>query len=163
MRRKSFFTILELVVVIVIISVMTAVAAPKLSGFYNFSRLRTSARELSGLISSARNKAMTEKRRYCLIWKKEEHCFFLKSQSLQASDEDKYERPGDGDGFIRIPQSVDVEVYFNNRSRLVIDPAAPAGKAAVVFAARNGDSVRVRINPGSGRPQIIEGGSDEKK
>ena len=60
--RISCFTFLELMVVLVITSVIIAIAAPKLGQFYNSVKLDGNARQLKIFLTHARNTALAERR-----------------------------------------------------------------------------------------------------
>ncbi len=61
MHGRSGFTLIELIVVLVIISVVMGIASPQLSRFYKGIKLDTTARRLRAMLIYARTVAVLEK------------------------------------------------------------------------------------------------------
>jgi len=66
--RTKGYTLLELILVILIISIVLGLSIPKLGGLIRNDELRASALRLMGLIKETRNKAMLEQRYYRLYF-----------------------------------------------------------------------------------------------
>lgn len=62
--RRRGFTLLELLVVLVLMSLMTALAAPRLAGTLSATTARTSAKRIATALRHARNLAASEKAVY---------------------------------------------------------------------------------------------------
>jgi len=52
-RRRQCFTLIEMVVIMIIMAVFAAIAAPKLNGFYQNARYDSAIRQIKSLIESA--------------------------------------------------------------------------------------------------------------
>jgi len=94
-KKKAYtscagFTFLELMVVLVIMSVILAIAAPRLGKFYDSVKLDGNARQLKILLMYAKNKALIERKicRFYYIAAKRE--FIIKIQKDPEKDPDFY-------------------------------------------------------------------------
>ncbi len=67
-RRKGGFTLLELIVVLVIISLMSALIVPRLTGPMSRMDLKTAAKKISAALRYARSQAATEKTTYVALF-----------------------------------------------------------------------------------------------
>ena len=89
-QSVAWFTFLELMVVIVIMSVMIAVAAPHLGRFYDSVKLDGSARQLKIFLMYARNTALAERKNCRFYYVSDKKEFILKIQKDPLKDPDKY-------------------------------------------------------------------------
>jgi len=77
MSRANGFTLLELILVMVIISVVLGMAAPSLRGFFSSRKAHDAAAGILSLIRYARSQAITEGRNYRLNLDPEEGAYWL--------------------------------------------------------------------------------------
>lgn len=61
-RSRQGFTLFELLVVLMVVSLMSAMVIPRLSGYLNTIELKSAARRVAAVLRHAGNKAATEKR-----------------------------------------------------------------------------------------------------
>lgn len=67
-RDRSGFTLLELIVVLVIISLMSALIVPRLTGPMSNLELKTAAKKMAASLRYARSQAAAEKRTYVAVF-----------------------------------------------------------------------------------------------
>ena len=78
MMRRGGFTLFELLVVLVIMSLMTALAAPRLVNSLSRLGAKTSAQKVSAALRMLRSKAATEKKTYLAVFQMEKRQYFFK-------------------------------------------------------------------------------------
>jgi type II secretion system protein H len=67
-RPATAFTLMELMVVIVLISIMTALIIPEMKGTYEDALLRSTGRELAGVLSLASSRAVSQNQAHYVLW-----------------------------------------------------------------------------------------------
>lgn len=67
-RPAAAFTLMELMVVIVLISIMTAMIIPEMKGSYEDALLRSTGRELAGVLSLAASRAVSQNQAHYVLW-----------------------------------------------------------------------------------------------
>jgi general secretion pathway protein H len=107
MRRRNHrgFTLLELIVVLIIISLMSALVVPKLTGPMSNLDLKTAAKKISASLRYARSRAASEKTTYVALFD------FDKSRLVIIDS--------------AIPPLVKGDFHMNNREMLDRRPAEP--------------------------------------
>ena len=103
-RQKSFenqaaFSLLELLVVLMLLALMTAVVIPSLGRVLSTAKLRTSSREIAASIRLARSKAVSEQQVYLLGFDLERN--EVKLSSLNSTYRKSFELP-DGVHLVRV-------------------------------------------------------------
>jgi general secretion pathway protein H len=83
------FTLLELIVVLVIISLMTALVTPRLVGSLTKMNLKTSAQKISSFLRYARSQAVSEQTVYHAVFDFEKNSIYIKNEKPQG-DEDTF-------------------------------------------------------------------------
>ncbi len=78
-RRQSGFTLIELSIVIAIMVIMYALAAPSLRNLAPSSRLKSTARGIRSLLTYARDTAMTEGAPYLVVFDLDNQQYWLAS------------------------------------------------------------------------------------
>ena len=81
-RSGAGFTLMELMVVLVIIGVVSAVILPEMTGTYDESKLRTSARQLIQTMGLAQSRAVAVNHEHRLVIDNENHRFWMARRSL---------------------------------------------------------------------------------
>jgi len=151
------FTLLELLIVMALLGVLTAVVYPSIGRGMSTLRLRTASRQIAAAIRLARSKALREQQTYYLQ-------FDIKRRAVALSSEDmKYQRS------FSLPEGV----VFRQVALLGEDNGPNSTDRAYYFAPNGlGENIEVRIANSHGRqmkiiqssmvnsPRIDEGGSD---
>jgi general secretion pathway protein H len=83
------FTLIELIVVLVIISLMTALVTPRLIGSLTKMNLNTSAQKISSFLRYARSQAVSEQTVYHAVFDFEKNSMYIKIEKPQ-DDQDTY-------------------------------------------------------------------------
>ena len=117
------FTLLELLVVVVIITVMSALVAPRMFGSMAHMTLKTSAKRVAAGLRYARSRAVAEQVTYAAF-------FDLEKNALRVSDADGADEAADGND-AREPSA---QVYYL--------PAGIAVSMSEAFAEQRGDDAR---------------------
>ncbi len=79
--RTRGFTLIELMIVVMLIAVATAVAAPRLADQIAGARVRKAARDFCSLCRLARSRAASEVTEYVLVMDKERHVMFVRAKA----------------------------------------------------------------------------------
>ena len=134
------FTLLELLIVMAVLGVLTAVAYPSIGRGMGTLRLRTASREIAAAIRLARSKALREQQAYYLQ-------FDLRKGQVGLSSEDlKYQRS------FSLPEGV---VF--RRAALLGEDSGPFSTDRVYYFAPNGlgENIEVIIANSHGRQMRI--------
>ena len=151
------FTLLELLVVMVLLGVLTAVAYPSIGRGMSTLRLRTASRQIAAAIHLARSKALREQQTYYLQ-------FDIKRGKVDLSSEDqRYQHS------FSLPEGIvirNVALPGEENESSSTDRAyyfAPNGlgeNLEVRIANSHGRQMRIIQSSMVGSPRIEEGGSD---
>jgi len=83
--RAQGFTLIELIVVMVLIAVMTGLAAPRISSFLFSDQLKTTARKLLNLVAETGQNALRDQLPYVLSFDRDRHRFL--ARAIGASED----------------------------------------------------------------------------
>ncbi len=147
------FTLIELVIVVMLITVITAVAAPRLADQIGGARVRKAARDFCSLARLARSKAAAEVRDYGLI---------LEPAAGRMVVRPVKAREALGSSLLRrrLPDGVRVQAVGASGSAgaggadLVFRPDGTASKARVVFRDGTGRRLEVQVDEITGRTTV---------
>lgn len=78
-QSQSGFTITELLLVLVLIGVLSAISMPALKGFTSTRRLKASAQSLRNLLTFARDMAITDRAAYLVVFDLDRERYWLAS------------------------------------------------------------------------------------
>jgi len=98
-RKKSGFSLLELMVVMVIISLITAMIVPRMGGTLNKLNLKTAAKKVAASLRYARSRAASEKEVYVAFFNFELNQLEIKIErkfSYSFEDSDNFEKDDTG-------------------------------------------------------------------
>ncbi len=151
--KKNKFTMLELIVVVTIISVMVAVSAPRLAGFYKSTKLKSTARQLAALINYTRELAVTERKTCRLMLNDEGNVFIVQIQSDPVDNPEDFINLEGQTGYLKMPPSIGIELEGDGDGNTDVNPEVAAG-STVYKLSNDTDEIQVSIKPGSGRAVI---------
>ena len=131
-KKKQGFTLFELLVVLVVISLMTAMVIPRLSGYLSGLELKTAAKHTAALLRYARNKAATEKVVVSSVLDLANRQFIVyRWPGFEAADgkrpQDEQEAPRRFDTRYSLPEGIDFLVDEKNAT------ASPDSTATILF------------------------------
>lgn len=89
------FTLLELVVVLLIIGVMTALVTPRLIGSWTKMNLKSSAQKISSSLRYARSLAVSEQITYHAVFDLEKNGLFIKAEKPKYNDDNDLQDEND--------------------------------------------------------------------
>lgn len=109
--RRAGFTLFELVLVMLVLAVVMAMVAPKLSGVATGRRTGDTATQVVSLAYYARNAAVTEGRTYRLNLNPRDGTYWLTCQAGGV-----FQDPGNGWGLIfQLPEGLRIDSDFQQR------------------------------------------------
>jgi type II secretion system protein H len=176
-RRKGGFTLVELLVVIVIVSIMSAAIVAEMRGTFQEALLRSTSRELAGACNLASSRAIAINRPHRVCLDQAGHRYFLERGRRGGADfypvrgipggsgtldaritinlqepgvngpDDAGEEPRDSGSAGDVPSSVREEA-------ITFYPDGTADARRIELADRDGFRLALRINPITSRVQI---------
>ena len=172
MRRTSGFTLVELMVVIVVLTVLTAMIVPEFSGTWQEARLRAGGRRLAAAIRLAASQAVTlnrehrlhvdpERREYWLEFADERRRFVPLDESRSRLDESLSVRvrevpPVIMGGSDETPPPPDPSIAEVPLDVIRFRPDGTADGREILLTDRSGLSLRLEVNPTTARIRIAD-------
>jgi len=135
-RQAQGYTLLELMVVLVVIGIMTALIVPELRGAYRSAVLESSAREVLWALRLAHSQAVTTGRSVRFRWDARAHRYLLEVEPPESSSRAPKDAPVAFLPLENVPGAagrLDPEVSIEVRS--VMEDDARVGPAGVEFHA----------------------------
>lgn len=181
-RNPRGFTLLELIVVLIIISLMSAFVAPKLTGPLSNLDLKTASKNISSSLRYIRSHAASEKTTYVALFDFDQNKLVLATaatsplaqKDFQISSRGTFERvPADPtdhakgmagggktyklpDG-VRLAKAVSGEGEFNSGLfRIFFFPGGGSSGGAVTVANERGRQYRIQVDFVTGTVQLSE-------
>jgi type II secretion system protein H len=162
--NRSAFTLVELMIVITIIAIITAVMTIEMTGTYEDALLRTTARKLIDVCDAASNRAIAIRQAQVLRINATSGKYILEPKSKDAEGADADTMEGELDTrislAIREPARGDEEVEESEKPAQVdtvtFYPDGSADAREFLFRDRAGVELVLRINPTTSRVRIIE-------
>jgi prepilin-type N-terminal cleavage/methylation domain-containing protein len=154
------FTLLELMVVMVLISVMTAFAVPQLRSSLFSDQLKTTTRKVMGLIAEASQEAISKHTEYSLYFDLEKNNISTLQEEQKTAADDQYQQGRELD-FPDSVQLVDVtSVHGGKQSlgRAVIrfSKEGYVDKTLIHFRSDDGDDMTIVLSPFLGVTKIFD-------
>lgn len=154
------FTLIELIVVMVLISTVTAFALPKISSSLFTNQLRSTARQFIGLVAEAGQQARAQRVPVDLRFDRKDHVFTTAPAGNGPDDGKVRTYPA-----VQLPESVQVVDVATvsegkkNQGELVIrfSSRGYVDKTAVHFRDDDGEELSVILSPFLGVTRVLEG------
>jgi prepilin-type N-terminal cleavage/methylation domain-containing protein len=154
------FTLVELIVVMVLITMMTAFAIPKIRSSLFTDQLRATARKFIGLVAETGQEARSKRTEVKLRFDREQHLFTTAPAAGIAEDDTIKRYPT-----VRVSESVQVvditSVHSGKKTlgELVIlfSPRGYVDKTVVHLRDDGGDELSVILSPFLGVTRVLEG------
>jgi type II secretion system protein H len=140
-RVRRGFTLLELIIVMVLLAIVLAIAAPSLRGFAAGRRTSDAASQILAMMNLARIQAISEGRRYKLDIDEQERCYQLTKQEGGAF----VELGNDHGQIFYLPEGVTFEIrtpeegITTERTTIQFYPDGRNDEASIVVTGRTGD------------------------
>jgi general secretion pathway protein H len=154
------FTLIELVVVMVLISTLTAFALPRISGSLFADQLKTTARRFMGIVAEAGSEARARRTRVTLRYDPGAHVFTTAPVAGTVREEHKRRYPT-----IKVPDGVQVVDIVSahggedadGRLYIAFSPLGYVDKTIVHLRNDDGDELSIALSPFLGVTRILEG------
>lgn len=141
MRRRGGFSLLELMVVLFILSLLTALVAPSFSRTLLSARLRTSAAEVRATLARARSLAAADGRARAAVFDLEEGKFGLDNDTVLRGFPEPIRLGG-----VRLAG----EEALGPKARVWFFEDGTAEEAEIFVDSGDGGGIRVRVDPLTG-------------
>ena len=157
------FTFLELMIVLVICSVIIAVAAPKLGRFYDSVKLDGNARQLKIFLTYAGNTALAERRNCRFFYWADKKEFTLEIQKDPEKSPEKYipivgslskVKLGSGVNLVRAQKTGSQPVPLNTDFNVDIVPMGNKDEFWFTLEGIRGNKISIIVKAGSGNVKI---------
>lgn len=178
MKRKSRgFSLLELLLVVALVGLVSALVAPSVSNSLTSVRLKTSAKKTAATLRYARNQAVFKKKPFWVLVDKEVSGLAVLDELVEP-DSDETEEPRDDpeDAFASLPSSAKVFLYpegvliesvsigdleiADSQSVFIFYPNGSCSGGEIVLQADSSRSYRIGLNAVLGTAEI-EAGEEE--
>jgi len=163
-RKAEGFTLIELIIVLVIIGLASGVVGLVISRRSGNFELNSISKEMSAVMRLARNRAITEKRTYCLVIDINERIYNL-STDKREDDKDK-EDTGDNEKIIRVinkpfPDKMQMSVKGSDSDSQVIEFFADGSSTGGVIevSGEKGAVYHITVNRITGKVDVVRGES----
>lgn len=161
-RPSPGFTLLELVVVIAMISILTALTIPRLPGSLFFDDLKSTSRKLVGIIAETSQEAIRNQRPYLLTIDMEENSIQAAGEEEEVRMEDDAQVPGKRE--LMLPESVRIfevsSVYGGRRTMgttvIRFSQKGYVDKTHIHLRSDEGDEMTVMLSPFLGVVKIAD-------
>lgn len=169
-HRCTGFTLFELLVVLVVISLMSAMVIPRLSGHLDSLKLKTAAKKVTAALRYARNKATTEKVFVISRFEIEAHRLVVSADSNWQhpvmlnnklsipedeipTEEDVYPLPG-GISFSRENENINTATHEDQNITIVFFPNGSSNGGEVIVSNEKGRQFKIEIDSITGSAGI---------
>jgi prepilin-type N-terminal cleavage/methylation domain-containing protein len=147
LRPQRGVTLIEMLVVICIIALIAAVAAPSVTAGLDSVRLRTASDSIAAFLNSAVNRAERLQQAIEVEISPKENCLKLYSSQPGFTRE------------LHMPNGV--QILGDDVRRLVLLPGATIPGAAIEIVNERGSRRRIRLDPMTGFPHVDAVGAGE--
>jgi len=149
-RQLKAFTLIELILVVVILSVLSTLAVPRLAHFYDTLQLRGFTSDLSSLAQYLQAEAISRAGVYSLTYD-EEHAFFR--ARLKVDDEFRDISGRWGRKFL-IPPGITVSGQPPEVSEILFYPDGSSDTATIYFENKYGARISLSIQGSTGQIKV---------
>ncbi|MBF0226090.1 MAG: GspH/FimT family protein [Desulfobacterales bacterium] len=142
------FTLIELIVVLIIIAVSSALVAPRfLSSFSNIN-LRTAVKKISASLRYARNIAISQKKNIKVVFDLENKKVFISSETTRIfSDIDEMQKNDPEFRFYSLPDGVSIKNTNEiNFFEVIFFPKGSNTGGEIMLENEHGKTITIKIN-----------------
>lgn len=148
---KKGFTLIEMLLVLIILAGATSLVFPYLSGLYEKTRFKAEVREISALFRKIRNKAIHEKKIFCIQMNLEERLVryghYGGSQFKKGGSLDRYVLP---ESITKVSYFADGREYFTGKVWFVFYSLGNSGGGELRFYGPKRHSFDMSLKPITG-------------
>lgn len=163
-KQEQGFTLYEIVIVLIVLLVVSAVVVPSFTGFLPSVKVRKSGDELMALFSKARTDAVLTSRRFRVVFTKEPPAYRLEYEPDPMNEPSTFRRlSGDWGAKTEFPDGVSLSTLEGaegsevpGEEYLEFQPDGSSPAARIVLAHESGDTLTLEIDPADGRARVVE-------
>jgi prepilin-type N-terminal cleavage/methylation domain-containing protein len=153
------FTLIEMLMALVIIAGGTSLALPHLSGMYDKAQFKADVRKVSAMFRQLRNRAITEKKIYCIQIDLDERSLnygpYNKEQLREKGLESRYVLP---ESIEKMSYFADGEEYFSGNAWFTFYALGSSGGGELKFYGPKERAFSMSIKPITGAVVLNEEG-----
>ena len=154
----------EVIIVLIVILVASAVVVPSLTGFLPSVRVRKAGDELLATFAKARADAVLTSRRFRVVFTKEPASYRLEFEPDPMNEPATFRAlSGDWGAKAELPEGVTFSTLEGlaaetgtSEDCLEFSPDGSAPAATIVLSHENGDTVKIEVDPSDGRARVVE-------
>jgi type II secretion system protein H len=177
-RGQSGFSLVELMVVLLLIGIMTALIVPQMKGTYEGALLRSTARKFTSAMALAYSQSVTAHRPHRFRIDSQSGRFHVERRGQRgeeaflplrefAGGEGEFDtrisievrKPGEeeaGEEPGRLAPRLNFEAVSSHSHTILFHPDGTAERAEIILKDRQGFGLALRVNPVTGRVKIVE-------
>ena len=152
MQRRNGFTLIEITIAIVILVVALLVAVPSLNGVLADRRLRRSLDDVNRLVLQARERSISERRSYLIVWRDKQFALrpeeFLKGEDRKPVAILRWQK---GESFTL---SLPAAIVEEPPSEWIFWPSGNCEPAVVTYRGANG-AWKAQYSALTARPELL--------
>ncbi|MCI5167777.1 MAG: type II secretion system protein GspH [Candidatus Electrothrix sp. GM3_4] len=159
---KKGFTLIEMIVVMVLISVTAAFTLPKIQSSLYSNKLRATAQRFVGLVTEASQEARAKNTVFALRFDAQENAFLAVPVTAKAKTEEEADKVylraklEDSVTLVEIETQRDGESKRTDETGIIFNTRGYTRKAIIHFKEDTGDQVSVILSPFLGVARILE-------
>ena len=134
----SGFTLLELLVVLVIVSVMAAFVGPRLAGSMSNMNLKTASKRIAASLRYARSQAISESRTYAALFDLDKNRVTIRGDQMAREEGEKDDGGGDRDSRQTKPYELPEDVRLDKA--ILGEGEIDSGLFKIIFFSNGGSS-----------------------
>lgn len=157
------FTLIELMLVLVVISVLAAVQLPRLTLLLGKSTVRCEAKTLRAFTRAAQGKAVMERREVRLRYSEAQNAYWFEEQSDPVNSPDTYDKPSTGPlgRVIELDSALKLGSGTDNQWVMRFTPNGRTEGPSITLQSKDGYLAVLSVNETIHRVSIAYGKADE--
>ena len=162
--RRAGFTLYEVIIVLIVLLLVSAVVVPSFSGFLPSFRVRKAGDGLLAAFSKARADSVLTSRRFRVVFTKNPATYRIEYEPDPMNSPSTFRRlPGEWGAANELPVGVTFATLEGTQPDsettedcLEFSTDGTAPEAKIVLAHESGDQVTIEIDPADGRARVVE-------
>jgi type II secretion system protein H len=151
-NRRGAFTLVELVIVVLLVSILATMAVPSVSEAFSDMQLRTCAQRTTSDIAHVRNLAVTNGEQRGIVFNSSGYSVV----KLSANSREVMDHPIKHQAWTVSESEVSFLADFDDESVLTFDGTGAPSSAGTVMLTSNGRTITITVQAGTGRTSVSE-------